>query len=61
MRSIVRAIYVVFALGVIGGYGYAAVRGVEMRVQPKRYVSQTVRGAHGGMHSFWYTGYRGGK
>ncbi len=56
-----RRLYALFALLVIGGYGYAGWTGWEMRSTKRGFAPQSVRGAHGGARSFWYTGYRGGK
>lgn len=54
-----KAFYVLFALLVIGGYGYAGMRGLEMSSAKTRIAPGGVRGAHTGV--FWYGGYRGGK
>jgi hypothetical protein len=54
-----RALYVLVALLIIGGYGYASVRGLEMSSAKTRLAPGGVRGAHTG--GFWYGGYRGGK
>jgi len=56
-----RGLYVLFALLVIGGYAYAGWTGREMRSSKRGYAPQGVRGTHAGARSFWYTGYRGGK
>jgi hypothetical protein len=61
-----RALYILFALAVIGGYGYAAFGGRELTrprqaFTPQGPKQQSMRGAHGGARSFWYGGYRGGK
>lgn len=54
-------LYVLFAILVIGGYGWVAVRGLELPRTRKTIAPQSVRGAHGGARTFWYGGYRGGK
>jgi len=54
-------VYVLFAILVIGGYGWVAVRGMELPRTRKTIAPQSVRGAHGGARTFWYGGYRGGK
>jgi len=56
-----RTLYVVLALVVIGGYGYAASRGLEISTAKKRIVPPGMRGAAGTSRVFWYGGYRGGK
>jgi hypothetical protein len=56
-----RGLYVLFAVLIIGGYGYAVVRGMEPARTRKSVAPQSVRGAHGGVRTFWYGGYRGGK
>lgn len=55
-----RALYVVVALLVIGGYAYAGYRGLEISTARKSTVQPGMRG-HGGTGVFWYGGYRGGK
>jgi len=57
-----KALYVLFALLVVGGYGYADFRGLELP-QTRKGMSQQragIRGAHGG-GAYFYRGYRGGK
>jgi hypothetical protein len=54
-------LYVLFAILVIGGYGWVALRGMELPRTRKTIAPQSVRGAHGGARTFWYGGYRGGK
>ena len=56
-----RGLYVLFALLVIGGYAYASRTGWEMTSTKRGFAPQGVRGTHAGARSFWYTGYRGGK
>ena len=56
-----KALYALFAIVVIGGYGYAALQGMELPSTRKSVAPQSVRGAHGGVRTFWYGGYRGGK
>jgi len=56
-----RALYVLLALVIIGGYAYAGYRGVELPRTKKGFAPAGVRGAHGGARTFWYGGYRGGK
>lgn len=56
-----RTLYVLFALIVIGGYGFVALRGLELSRAKKQFAPQTVRGASGGSRAYWYGGYRGGK
>jgi hypothetical protein len=56
-----KALYVLFALLVIGGYAYAGFRGVELSGRKRGVPPQSIRGAHGGTRTFWYGGYRGGK
>jgi hypothetical protein len=53
-----RSVYIVLALLLIGGYGYAEWRGLELTPTHKSVAKRGVRGVHGG---FWYGGYRGGK
>ena len=56
-----KALYVLAGILLIGGYVYAGVRGVELRRTEKGFVAGGVRGMHGGARTFWYGGYRGGK
>lgn len=56
-----RGLYVVVALVVIGGFAFGNWRGVELSSRKKGFVPQGMRGAHGGARTFWYGGYRGGK
>ena len=58
-----RILYVLFAIAVIGGYSYVAFGGLELTRPRKAFTPQTksMRGAHGGSRTFWYGGYRGGK
>lgn len=59
-----RALYILFAAVVIGGYGYAAFGGMELRRAKQAFTpqsQQTIRGARGSSRTFWYGGYRGGK
>jgi hypothetical protein len=56
-----RGLYVLLALLIIGGFGWANLRGVELAASKKGFVPQGMRGAHGGARTFWYGGYRGGK
>jgi hypothetical protein len=58
-------LYIVFAVVVLGGYAYAGFRGLELN-RPRRAFapqsqSQSMRGARGSSRTFWYGGYRGGK
>ena len=54
-----KVLYALVAVAIIGGYGYASVRGRELSLAKTRMAPQGVRGAHSGV--FWYGGYRGGK
>lgn len=56
-----RSLYIVLSLLIIGGYGYAGWRGLELPSAQKSVAQPGVRGAHGGARSFYYGGYRGGK
>ena len=56
-----KALYVMFALVVIGGYAWADYRGVEISTAKKGMSPAGMRGAAGGSRVFWYRGYRGGK
>lgn len=57
-----RFVYVLLSLFVIGFYGYAVSSGMEMTRAKKGFVQkQGMRGAHGGARTFWYGSYRGGK
>lgn len=57
----VKALYVVVALFVIGGYTYAGRRGLEITTAKKSIVQPGMRGQAGTSRVFWYGGYRGGK
>lgn len=56
-------LYLLFSLLVIGFYGYAVSSGMEMTRAKKGFVQKQagMRGAHGGARTFWYGSYRGGK
>jgi hypothetical protein len=56
-----KVLYVLFAILVIGGYGYAGYVGGELGRTKKGYAPAASRGAQGGSRAFWYGGYRGGK
>jgi hypothetical protein len=56
----VRALYLLFGLLVIGGYGYASHRGLELRKTKKQLAPAGVRAATGGA-AYYRGGYRGGK
>lgn len=56
-----KTLYILVALLIIGGYGYASHRGLELPRAKKSMAPQGTRGAHGGTRVFWYGGYRGGK
>lgn len=59
-----RILYIVFAMVVLGGYAYAGFRGWEMNKPRKAFApqsQQSMRGARGSSRTFWYGGYRGGK
>ncbi|HEX8616361.1 MAG TPA: hypothetical protein VF911_02135 [Thermoanaerobaculia bacterium] len=56
-----KKLYLLFALIVIGGYAFAGLRGWEPTRQRKAFAPQSIRGARGGSHTFLYGGYRGGK
>ena len=56
-----RRLYILLALLIIGGYAYADWRGLELRRRETHVAPAGVRGAHGGGYVFWYSGYRGGK
>ena len=52
-----RSLYIVLSLLIIGGYSYAGWRGLELPSAQKSVAQPGVRGAR----SFFYGGYRGGK
>jgi hypothetical protein len=56
-----RAVYVLFGLIVIGGYGYAAWNGLELRSTKKQLSPQGARSTQGGGVVYYRGGYRGGK
>jgi hypothetical protein len=58
---VLKGLYILFALLVIGGYAYASYRGLELSRTEKGVAPASARGAHIGSSSFWYGGYRGGK
>lgn len=55
-----RALYLLFGLLVIGGYGYASHRGLELRKTKKQVGPAGVRATAGGA-AYYRGGYRGGK
>ncbi len=56
-----RALYLLFGLLVIGGYGYASHRGWELRKTKKQLAPAGVRATTGGAGAYYRGGYRGGK
>ena len=56
-----KRLYVVLALVLIGGYSFVVVRGMELSPTKKGVTTQGVRGMQSGPRTFWYGGYRGGK
>ena len=56
-----KGLYVLFALAVIGLYGYVSHRGLELPRTEKGIAPASARGTHMGSSPFWYGGYRGGK
>jgi hypothetical protein len=56
-----KALYVLLALAIIGGFGWGNWRGMGVMPAKKSFAPQGLRGAHGGARVFWYGGYRGGK
>lgn len=56
-----RALYVLFGLLVIGGYGYATWQGLEVRKTKKGLSPQGARATSGGAGVYYRGGYRGGK
>ncbi len=56
-----KALYVLFGLVVIAGYGYASWNGLELRRTKQQLSPQGVRATHGGGGVYYRGGYRGGK
>ena len=57
-----RALYITFALIVLGGYAYIDLRGLDLIPHKRQIVPHGLRSAaHGGYRSYWYSGYHGGK
>jgi hypothetical protein len=56
-----KALYVVVGLLIVGGYAYAGYRGLELSTAQKRVAQPGMRGVTPGTRVFWYGGYRGGK
>ncbi len=60
-----RILYILFAVIVLGAYTYAGFRGLELTRPRKAFEpqppQQSMRGARGSSRTFWYGGYRGGK
>ena len=60
--AFVRALYVLFGLFVIGGYGFLTWTGFEVKATKKQLSASGVRGTTGGGGVGYYRGgYRGGK
>jgi len=55
-----RALYLLFGLLVIGGYGYSSMRGLELKKTKKVLAPAGVRATTGGA-GYYRGGYRGGK
>ncbi|HYC62787.1 MAG TPA: hypothetical protein VEK79_24815 [Thermoanaerobaculia bacterium] len=58
---VVRILYAILAMLIIGGYAYAGFTGGEMRRTRSGYAPPEGRGTQGASRAFWYGGYRGGK
>ena len=56
-----KGLYLLFALAVIGSFAYANHRGMEIMPAEKGVAPPGARGTHIGSSPFWYGGYRGGK
>lgn len=57
-----RALYVLFGLAVIGSYAYASWQGIEAKAAKQQLSQPGVRGTTGGGGVIYYRGgYRGGK
>lgn len=57
-----RALYVLFGLAVIGGYAYTSWQGIETKKAKQQLSPPGVRGTTGGGGVIYYRGgYRGGK
>lgn len=56
-----KALYVVVGLLIVGGYAYAGYRGLEISTVRKQVARPGMRGGAGVSRVFWYGGYRGGK
>jgi hypothetical protein len=56
-----KALYVVVGLLIVGGYAYAGYRGLEISTAQRSAARPGMRGAAGTSRVFWYGGYRGGK
>jgi hypothetical protein len=54
-------LYVLLGLLVVGGYAYASFTGYELTRAKKGFAPQGMRGTQGGARTFFYGGYRGGK
>jgi hypothetical protein len=56
-----RVLYVLFGLLVIGGYAYASWNGLELRQVKQKLSPQGVRASQGAGGVYYRGGYRGGK
>ena len=56
-----KVLYVLFGLLVIGGYGYASWNGLELRKTKQQLSPQGVRATQSGGGVYYRGGYRGGK
>ena len=62
MGAFFRALYVIVAMLIVGGYAYSAYRGVELSTAYERQAPAGIRGRAGVAPVYWYGGgYRGGK
>lgn len=57
---VMKVLYIVLAMLIIGGYAWAGYRGLELSTAKKGMSPAGMRGA-GGPRVFWTGGYRGGK
>jgi hypothetical protein len=56
-----RKLYAVIGILILGGYAWAGWRGLELPKAEKRILPQSVRSAPGGYRAYRYIGYHGGK
>jgi hypothetical protein len=54
-------LYALFGLAIVAAYFITDLRGIELRQTTRSMAPAGLRGVRGGLRSFWYSGFHGGK